>query len=240
LESLKTEVIDFNSREGKRLVEKCKARLLPLYYFEADQLSTSAKKILNDFMDSVEGGFMLKPSFTGVSFVMGRTRLPRRLDLFFSLFDKEAFALLSRLREFTLREKEAEVEIHFLAEAKSSGEFLTPFGSSELDEDLRLCCIKKYYPDTFWQYLLCRAKNPNDSWWMGCLEGLQIDMAALRKCATSQEGRESLENNSRLGKELDIYSGPTFLLFNQEIFSATGAPSLEELEGVWRKAKETK
>jgi hypothetical protein len=72
-------------------------------------------------------------------------------------------------------------------------------------------------------YLICRARNIDSSWWEDCLSK-KADIAKIKTCAQSEEGRNLLKENIALGKELDIMFGPSCLADNQEI-SACSAPA---------------
>lgn len=166
--------------------------------------------------------YILRPQFSGFSYFVGRQKLKGKLDLFISLYDKESPKLLEAVKEFN-------PSIHFLA-VEQAGRFDAAKGELEVEDYLRAVCIQKYYPQDFWNYISCRAKNIGTSWWESCLP--KIDMDKLRSCALGQEGRILLKQNTSLNKELQIMFGPTYLLDNQEIFASNGAPTKEELRKI--------
>jgi hypothetical protein len=90
--------------------------------------------------------------------------------------------------------------------------------------------VQKYYPKHFFDYISCRAKNIDSSWWEDCLGNL--DTSKIKTCSRSQEGLSLLRENIRLNKELEIMSGPTYLVDNQEIFSTGGNPTRDELKKI--------
>jgi hypothetical protein len=145
-----------------------------------------------------------------------------KLDLFVSLFDRTSPDILAVIKEFN-------PEIHFLA-IKEANKFDAPGGGREIEEYLRAACVKKYYPQRFWDYISCRSQNIESTWWEDCAAGLDTNI--IRICAKSNEGNALLRDNTRLNKELHIMLGPTYLLDNQEIFSSKGAPSREELRKI--------
>ena len=119
--------------------------------------------------------------------------------------------------------------MHFLA-VQAQGKFDAPNGNLEVEEDLRAVCVQEYYPKSFWDYISCRSKNINSSWWEDCLGN--FDAGKIKPCARSQEGAGLLNKNTGLNKELRIMSGSTYLLDNQEVFSSKGAPAKEELKKI--------
>jgi len=90
-----------------------------------------------------------------------------------------------------------------------------------VEEALRSVCVQKYYPEIFFDYISCRAKNINSSWWEDCLG--KRGASTIKACAQSEEGRKLLKENIALGKELGIMFGPTCLTENQEISSCSAS-----------------
>lgn len=165
---------------------------------------------------------MVKPEFSGFSYFIDRKKIKGKLDLFISLYDKNAVKLLDVIKEFN-------PAIHFLA-TEQEDSFNAARGEPEADDYLRAVCIQEYYPQDFWNYISCRAENINTSWSKSCLS--KIDADKIRICAQGQEGRALLRENISLNKELQIMFGPTYLLDNQEIFGSNGVPTKEELRNI--------
>ena len=170
----------------------------------------------------IKGDFyMLKAQFSGIAYYLERKSIKGRLDLFISLYDKNTPALLDMLKEFS-------PIVHFLAVEKSKGNFEAQGGNLEVEEDLRSACVQKYYPANFWDYISCRGKFINTSWWQDCLDKLDTDKITI--CARGEEGKELLRRNISLNNELQIISGPAYLSDNQEIFASQGVPTKEEFQ----------
>ncbi|HLD82848.1 MAG TPA: metallophosphatase, partial [Candidatus Omnitrophota bacterium] len=168
----------------------------------------------------IKGDFyMLKAQFSGISYFPGRKIRKGRLDLFISLYDKNTPALLDMIKEFS-------PTVHFLALEKNKDDFQAQGGNLEVEEDLRSACVQKYYPANFWDYISCRGKFINTSWWQDCLDKLDTDKINI--CARGEEGKELLRKNISLNNELQIISGPAYLSDNQEIFASQGVPTKEE------------
>lgn len=167
--------------------------------------------------------YILKPQFTGVSYFPGRKRAEGVIDAFISIYDKNAAHLFDILRDFS-------PSLHFMA-AKIQDKFEAPKGNLEVEEYLRAVCVEKYYPQKFWDYLSCRAKHIDSSWWEDCLG--EFDPGKIKACARSEEAAGLLEENIKLNRELEIMSGPTYLLDNQEIFSISGTPAKEDFKKIF-------
>ena len=156
---------------------------------------------------------------------MNRSKAKGKLDIFISLFDKSTAPLLSVIKDFN-------PNVHFLV-VKEAGKLSAPRGDQEVEEDLRAVCIQKYYPERFWDYLLCRSKDINSAWWDECLGS--FDTVKVKACARGVEGVKLLEESVGLNKELQIMFGPTYLMDNQEIFATKDVPSKEDFKKILRK-----
>jgi hypothetical protein len=119
-----------------------------------------------------------------------------------------------------------------LAEEKGNG-FDAKNGTPEIEEYLRGVCVQKYYPQKFWDYAICRAKNINSSWWEDCLT--EVDALKIRTCAKGPEGGLLLKENIALNKELQVSFGLNYLLDNYQIFSSRGVPNKKELRKIIKK-----
>jgi len=210
-----------DSSKAKQFIRDFGIKGLPAYLFEK---SIEKEPRFNDIKVSFEikgEYYLLKPEHSGYSYMVGRDRINDKLDVFISLFDqnKDPLALLEVLRPL-------KADIHFLAVEKDNV-FEALKGTLEVEEYLRGVCVQKYYPQDFLDYITCRAKNINSSWWEDCLN--KKDSTLIKKCAQGEEGKKLLKVNIALGEELGIMLGPVCLSDNQEISSCAAA-----------KAKETK
>jgi hypothetical protein len=148
------------------------------------------------------------------------------MDLFISPYDKYASELLDIVKGY-------KPIIHFLA-VEQEGKFDAQRGNIEVEEYWRQVCVQKYYPEYFWDYLTCRTKNINSSWWEDCLSN--VDSTKIKSCAKGEEGKALLKENISLNKALMVMFGPVFLLDNQEVFVSQGVPDKNEIEKIITKA----
>ncbi|MFH1191533.1 MAG: hypothetical protein V1670_04990 [Candidatus Omnitrophota bacterium] len=215
----------YPNEEAKELIKDFSIQGLPAYIFGnevqgEDNFSGMRKNLLpiNDF-------FMLKPQFSGFAYFLNRKEIKGSFDLFLSLFEKNAEQLLAVIREF-------KPALHFLAAQKDQG-FEAKSGPPEVEEYLRGVCLQNYYPQKFWDYLICRAKNINNVNWPDCLE--RVNLAKIKSCAKSAMGAGLLKENISLNEQLQVSSGPSYLLDNQKIFSSRGVPDKDELKKVLKR-----
>lgn len=222
---LEVSYLDSSSSKAKRIIKDFAVKGLPAYFFAQEIEKDKAFSGLKDNLDKKGDLYMIKPQLVGFSYLPGRKRVSGKLDVFISLFDYSSPAVLDVL-------KDKNADIHFLAIEKN-GRFEAAKGNMELEEDVRSVCVKKYCPKSFYNYISCRSKNINSSWWEDCLNDCNTDK--IKTCARSEEGNALLRDNIKLNSELEIMFGPTYLLDNLEIFSTRGAPSKEELNKVIKK-----
>jgi 5'-nucleotidase len=217
--------LNYPDHKAKKLIKDFAITALPVYFLDKE---IEKEKIFDRLKGNLElkGKFyMLKPQFSGFSYFLGRKKIKGRLDLFLSLYDKNTRELLEVIKEFN-------PTIHFLI-VEQADRFEAAGGNLEVEEYLRGVCVQKYYPEIFWDYMGCRAKNINSSWWDDCLG--KFNPEKIVSCARGPEGILLLRENISFNKELQIMLGPTYLLDNQEIFSTKGTPTREEFKKIFKK-----
>jgi len=214
--------LNYPDPKADNLIRDLAVKGLPVYLLGKEAEKENGFDALKENLEVKGDYYMLKPQFIGLSYFLDRKRIKGKFDLFVSLFDKNAVELLGVMRKFN-------PAIHFLATEQQDG-FDAAKGNLEVEEYLRSVCVQKYYPESFWDYITCRAKNINTSWWEDCAG--KLDTNQIKTCSRSQEGKSLLKENISLNKELEIMFGPAYLLDNQEIFGSKGVPTEEELRQI--------
>ncbi|MCX5697383.1 MAG: hypothetical protein NTU54_05405 [Candidatus Omnitrophica bacterium] len=217
--------LDYKDKEARGLIKRFRIQAIPAYIVDKKIDQEKAFEGIKQYLVLEDDVYLMRPQFTGVTFFLSRNRIPGRIDLFFSMHDKDAALLLDAI-------KDSKPQVHFLATETNKG-FDAKNGRMEAEEDLRACCVKEYYPQIFWDYISCRSQNADSSWWEDCLGNYNSEK--IRGCARSEEGKRLLRQNIALGRELEVMFGPTYLLDNQEIFSTKGTPSKAELKKILKK-----
>ncbi len=222
--------IYYPGAKAEKLIKDLGINSLPAFLLAKEAQEDKAFESIKEFTQVKGAFFMLKPSYSGLSYFTNRKRIKDRIDIFISLYDRETPKLLEMIRDFN-------PSIHFLAAEQKEAETGAPFsaagGNIEAEEYLRSVCVQKYYPDKFYDYISCRAKNTKSSWWEDCLVG--GDTARIKECARSDEGKSLLRENIRMNRELEVMFGPTYLIDNQEIFSTQGVPSKEDFKKILKR-----
>jgi len=212
----------FPDKEAVDLVNGLEIKALPVYLLGQEISREKKFGELEKGLIKKDKFYIVSPETSGISYFLNREKQQGKIDLFLSLFDPDAKIILDLIRGYN-------PIIHFLAVNDEKG-FDALKGLEEVEEYKRAVCIKKYYPQKFWDYLSCRAGNISSSWWQDCAEG--IDEKVIRTCARSEQADNLLKENIELNKELKILLGPVYLLNNQEVFSTQGAPTKEELRKI--------
>jgi len=220
---LVTSYLYYPEAKANKLISNFGIKALPVFLLGKEAERENGFDKLKENLEIKGDFYMLKAQFSGIAYYPQRKSVKGRLDLFISLYDKNASALLDMIKEFN-------PIVHFLAVEKARGNFEAQGGNLEAEEYLRSVCVQKYYPANFWNYISCRGKFINTSWWQNCLN--QLDTNKIMVCAQGEEGKELLRENIGLNKELQIMSGPAYLLDNQEIFGSQGVPVKEEFKKI--------
>lgn len=216
---LSVSFIYYPSGRADSLIKKLNIKTLPVYFFDRKiEKENNFEKIKNSF-ELKNDFYVLKSPFSGVSHFLDRKKIKGKFDLFLDLYDKYTPELIEAIKEFNPR-------VHFLAIEGDSGFDSLNGGGFAIEEYLRAVCVEKYYPEHFWDYISCRAKKNNSSWWEDCLGS--YDTTRIKNCAKCEEGNALLRENTGLNKELQIKLGPTYLIDNYEIFSSQGGVPLKE------------
>jgi len=221
---LDTSYINYPDKQAIKLIENLKLSVsgLPVYLFSKEIAREKNFDNLKAGLVETSDYYMLKPEVSGVSYFFNRNKIKGKLDLLISLFEKDSIAVLNVIKEFN-------PAVHFLTILRND-KIEAARGEAEVEEDLRSVCVQKYYPQGFWNYIICRANNIDSSWWEDC--AAKMDLNKIKTCARSDEGKALLKKNSSLPQELKVMFGPVYLLDNQSIFATKGAPSKEELKKI--------
>lgn len=227
---LKATYLDDDLKLAKDLIRDLEIKILPVFILNKTIEKESNFKQIEKLVDLKKDYYILKPSFTGVSFFVDRPRINNRLDIFVSLKQPDIFKFLETLKRLVEKYKDTKPNLHFLVFEDENGRFQCSGGSSEIEEYLRAVCVKEYFSDRFWDYLICRVKNIESSWWDDCANKFGIEMNKIKQCAQSEQAKQLLRENIKLTQELNIYSIPSILIDNQEIVTGSSETRLEELE----------
>lgn len=117
-------------------------------------------------------------------------------------------------------------EIHYIASEPSPGVFQSLHGQREVEENIRQLCIKKYYDDKHFDYILCRNEDIVGDWKV-CASNLMIDEAKIETCANGNEGKEMFSADIKIAQALGISASPTWLANNKHMFQGIDAETVK-------------
>jgi len=214
-----------SSNGARKMIKDLSLQMLPAYIFTRSVENEDNFESFKNDLQLINDFYLFKPQASGAGYFLNQELKPGNFDLFFSIFQKDAALLLTRLKEFN-------PSLHFLTVDKDKS-FEAKYGAAEVEEYLRGVCVQKYNPGKFWDYLICRSKNISSTYWEDCLSA--TDASSVKSCARGPEGIRLLRENIKLNNELQIMFGPTYLLDNQEVFSSLAVPGKEELKKILKK-----
>jgi hypothetical protein len=221
LPGLSISYLYYPDKKAQEIINDLGLTGLPAYLFSKEiENETNFDKSKIDLKGNY---YVLKPQYGGLAYFLKREKIKGKLDLFMSLFYEKSSQTLEAVKEFN-------PDIHFLTVEPQPGYFDASKGRPEVEECMRSVCVQKYYPEYFWEYIACRSKNIDSSWWDECLA--KYNTEKIRTCATGTEGISLLRKNIELNRELEIMFGPTYLVDNQQIFATQEVPSKEELRKI--------
>ena len=104
----------------------------------------------------------------------------------------------------------------FIAKEPSPGTFQSMHGDGEVQGDLAMLCMERYYKEDY-EYmdaLLCmvddEANIPGN--WKGCAEKNGMDLSKLEPCVEGDEGRQLLSQSVKRSEEAGVTGAPTLLI----------------------------
>ena len=213
-------------------IKEFKMTMLPAYLLDKKAEENEAFPIFKSSVDEGASGYMLKPGSAGVSYFLGRDIIAKRLDVFFDFSYPQLSQLFGVLKAFHEKHGDISIQYHFLAIQDTDGTFISKGDISEVEEFKRDACIDALYPKMFLDYLICRAAQKESSWWDVCARQAGFDPLKVKERVFSKQGKEDFVERIRLTKELQVATGPTFVIDNKEVFGIVNAPTLEEFEHV--------
>ena len=220
---LDVKLVHYPGKEADGLIKKTNIKTLPAFLIDKRVEKERSFDQIKASLEDAGEFYRVKPEMAGFGYFLDRPEMPGKLDVFVSLFMPGADQLIDSLREFR-------PQIHFLVFAEKDGSFSAEKGAPEVEEAIRSLCVNKTYPAFYYDYLICRAKDPSSTWWDKCLDG--PDLTPVRQLALGEGGKALLLENISLGGALNIHKGPTYLLDNREIFSSVRVPSKEDLRKI--------
>jgi hypothetical protein len=222
--------LDESDPAAQKLIKDFNITMLPAYIFHKDAEQSDAFKTFRSNLEEKDGYYRIKPAIAGVSYIMGRKRTSRTIDVFYDYRYPALRSLFELLGAFAQKHPDFQINWHFLAIFDREKGFINLGAAADVEEFKRVACVQKLYPKRVLDYLICRTGQVDAGWWDECAKQAGIDSRKIKSCALSEEGASLLKENIRMTEELEMASGPTFVIDNVEIFGIVNVPSLKEFE----------
>jgi hypothetical protein len=228
---IKVDYLTPEAPAAKEILKEFKVTMLPVYVFGKDLEKSPVFVRYSSFFDKGSQSYLLKPTHGGVSFLLDRNQIEKRLDVIFGMKGASGDTV-KLLKAFHEKHPDIMIHYHWLAVQEKDGALLAKGGLPEIEEFKRASCIDELYPERLLDYLSCRIPQQESSYWDECAAQAKIDPVRIKHCALSQEGLDLLKKRIDLTQKLEIASSPTFIIDNTEIFALVNTPLLEEFEKV--------
>jgi hypothetical protein len=240
--SLDYKVYDYSDAEGKRLLQSSGAKLLPAALFDNGVTSSPGYSQVSRYLSpagqylSLAIGAEFDPTAEicdnkvddngdgkidcadpqCVGSPLCRESIPKKLDVFVMSKCPYGIQAINSMKSVLSTLKDIKFDIHYIAD-EANGVFSSLHGQTEVDEDLRQLCVKKYYADAFMDYVWCRSANIEADW-KNCTA--KMDSSKILQCSTSDEGKALLRADIKIAQDLKVSASPTFLANNRVSFNA--------------------
>lgn len=227
--------VDYNSKEGKALIEKFSIAWIPAYLFPADIAKAKNFSQLSQVLRKSKDGemYMLDPRQVGANVNLDKVKKTGQLTVFYSPFAPRSLGMILDINSLLSLPKYAEFKnkIQYMPHGMldSSGQMKTQGGMPEADELARHEAILEIAPDKFIAYLTARKENPHSSYWEDFVKSAGLDPETVKKKATSSATSAKLIANS---KEAQLAgAGPAFdvLIENRELARVGDKEEFQEL-----------
>jgi hypothetical protein len=226
-------VIDLDEKDpaAQKLIKNFQIRMLPAYFFHQNAEKSEAFKTFRPhLLEAKDGYYRIKPEIAGVSYLVARKKTPGTIDIFYDYRYPFLRPLWELLSSFGRQHPDITIAWHFLSVFDPQKGFMNLGAPGDIEEFKRVACAVKYYPEGILDYLLCRSGQVDAGYWDECAIKAKMDPAKIKACAMSEEGTGLLKERIAMTEELEIATGPTFIIDNVEIFGIVNVPTLEEFE----------
>ncbi len=207
------------------------------------------KEICNNNLDDDNNGQLDCQDDYCTDQLICRQKIENQLDVFVMSQCPFGTQALNAMQDVLTQFSDVKFGVHYIAEVMTAEQYATMnpamqsqchqkddgkyycslHGRNEVDENIRELCVMKHYPSTneYMKYIWCRNQNIQSMEWESCASSNSMDVSKIETCSTGVEGRQLLEENSKLAASLGIGASPTWLANNQKTFSGLDAYTIK-------------
>lgn len=108
------------------------------------------------------------------------------------------------------------LDINFIGSA-ANGKFNSMHGQNEVDGDIIHLCAKKYYPNSYLDFIVCQNSNPRDfkGTLQNCATQNKMDSNKITSCMEGEEGTQLLSASFQKSDSVGARGSPTIFINNQ-------------------------
>ncbi len=240
LPSLELKIVYSNSNEAKDIFTKINTDMLPVYIIQGNVEEVDGFENIEDMLVKSKIGYLIRPQLVGMSVFRNRKRIPKRVDVFISgRLSNSVYQELRKIKEVKDDPgmKGWRFYFHYLI-SREKGVWSSFLGPEDMSEVVRQLCVRKYAPNKYLNYILCRYElgYPEDD---SCEIRLGIDLDKVDSCITnSGELAFLLFSSSKLTKEVGANTPGLILFENQQIFVPSADVISSESFRKWSSGKE--
>ncbi|MEM1319678.1 MAG: T9SS type A sorting domain-containing protein [Bacteroidota bacterium] len=153
------------------------------------------------------------------------TELKLSIDLFATTQDPEAIILQQAFIPIIMDHPESmELKIHYQADERAGGVFISEDGAEDILEARRQLAIKDLYPEKYLDYLLIRGDDLSQEYWSVVTDSLGFDTLQINQLAQSQAIEEVFRKNIERGlppsfPSIQTADFPSKISINEELYN---------------------
>ncbi|MDP8259928.1 MAG: hypothetical protein P9L96_02865 [Candidatus Gygaella obscura] len=229
------EHIDYATKIGKEVAGRAGLTALPAVVFEKG--IESAKS----FNRATASGMVKKSGssdyYLGSDMLLkGQLFLDRKekadtLTLFVMSYCPFSVALENALIEKINNDNlDLKLEFKYIFSKDKDGNMVSLHGKEEMHENIEQMIVQKYYPDKFFDYILCRNKDiKNRDTWRECATSFGMDPKEI-EIKAFEENKVLVEESEKLCRGLDVKASPT--IFWQNNYRLNNRSELKKINGL--------
>lgn len=105
-----------------------------------------------------------------------------------------------------------DINIEFIAGEIGPKNFVSLHGQPEIEGDIIQLCAKEYHPEKYLDLISCMNENPGEipNNWEEC--ATDLDLETIKKCSTSDEGKELLSKSIKKSEAVQASGSPTIYI----------------------------
>jgi hypothetical protein len=213
---------DYREKEAKKFIKEYKINTLPCFIFPSNIKKERFFAEIEGMFEEREDKLFLLKEFTGTFLLLNNKKIPRKLDLFLNLYNKDAAVNLKEVMAFS-RENRINLNVRFVVPEDK--------GLRYIEDEVRIAqAVKQAYPKKFLKYVTGRLNNIDNIYWIDSLEDVGIKYGRIKNVIKSAKVDKLIEEDSAVAEDLSIGAeGNVIFVNNNRIFTLFGVKK-EELE----------